>query len=83
MPSSLPRPALAARIHALRTALDTLWTQVEADGAAPYACMGSCKVELLRLEEQARGHAVSDLARSLALAPLEVLLAAAGRRAAP
>jgi hypothetical protein len=63
-----------------------LWSQSEHDGAKPYTCVGSAKVELIRLERQIHDHDaaqhgtdMSDFARELLIAPLPVLMALAGR----
>jgi hypothetical protein len=48
--AQLERPALAARIHQLREALELLWTQSDLDGGEPYACIGQMKVCLIALE---------------------------------
>jgi len=52
--TQLTRPQLAARITALRVALDGLWCQVERDGAEPFRAIGAAKAELVALEEQLR-----------------------------
>jgi hypothetical protein len=85
--SQLTRPQLAARVHQLRQALDLLWSQSEADGGMPYRTIGTAKVELIGLEQKLReldtrerGERLSTFARDLLTAPLEVQLAAVGRR---
>lgn len=50
----LSRPQLVGRIFSLRSALEIVWSQVEADGAEPYACIGKMKVELQALEADLR-----------------------------
>ncbi len=52
--TALDRVAIAARIQVLRTVLDDLWAQSEADRGEPFECIGRCKVELVRLEGMLR-----------------------------
>jgi hypothetical protein len=52
--AALSRVEIAGRIHALRSALDTLWCQSEADGGEPFAIIGRAKAELIDLEARLR-----------------------------
>ena len=50
----LSRPQVAGRVHALRSALDTLQAQSDADGGAVFTCLGAMKKSLIHLEERLR-----------------------------
>lgn len=74
---------LAARISTLRSVLDTLWEVTAHTGGEPFATIGRAKVELIQLEQELRdrdaaerGQVVSDFARDILTAPLEVQFAA-------
>ncbi len=65
----LTRETIAARIGALRSALDVLAGQSDADGAGAFKCLGSMKVELFTLEQDLRAmdRAVTHFSQAEAL----------------
>lgn len=50
----LSRPQLVGRIFSLRSALEIVWSQVEADGAECFTSIGPMKRELMALEADLR-----------------------------
>jgi hypothetical protein len=52
----LTRPQIAARVGALRLALDGLANQSDLDGGPVLACTGAMKKHLIELEERLRSH---------------------------
>jgi hypothetical protein len=77
----LTRPQIAARVFALRSALDTLVAQSDLDGAAVFNCTGSMRRSLIELEEQLRQldrQAGQPLAAALVIPEAEQRLRQAG-----
>jgi len=78
--ADLPRPALCARIQALRDAHDLLRDQSARDGGEGFYCVGTLKKELVLLQ-QALFQRDHPEARNFMPLPLEVALAMIGRTA--